>query len=111
MIEIERKRDEQKAEIAELTSQKKKLKNKIEVLASIHAKRDVQVRQDLAREQEIRANIEGDIKNFDDRQQFLNDEINSYKKIHDDLQVRYSAAQKERQQEKNVSFLFYFQSC
>ena len=62
----------------------------------------------MAREQEIRANIEGDIKNFDDRQQFLNDEINSYKKIHDDLQARYSTAQKERQQEKNVSkFNFY----
>ena len=46
MIEIEKKRDAQKDEIAELTSQKKKLKNKIDVLASIHAKRDVQVRQD-----------------------------------------------------------------
>ena len=66
--------------------------------------------KDLAREQEIRANIEGDIKNFDDRQQFLNDEINSYKKIHDDLQARYSTAQKERQQEKNVSeFNFYLE--
>ena len=48
--------------------------------------------------------LEGDIKSFDDRQAFLNDEIKSYQKIYDDLQTRHATAQKERQLEKNVRF-------
>merc|ERR1712106_499591 len=92
---------QRQADCDELTTTKKQVKMRLDVLSNIHAKRDVKVRQDLAREQEMRANLEGDIKSFDDRQAFLSDEIDSFKKIHDDIQSRYALAQKERQQEKN----------
>ena len=36
---------------------------------------DIKVRQDLAKEQELRNNIEGDIKTFADREKFLSDQI------------------------------------
>merc|ERR1712106_155753 len=101
MNEIEQRKQQRQADCDELTTTKKQVKMKLDVLSNIHAKRDVKVRQDLAREQEMRANLEGDIKSFDDRQAFLSDEIDSFKKIHDDLQSRYALAQKERQQEKN----------
>ena len=57
MAEIEKKRADQKAESEELANQKKQLKVKLDVLSNIHAKRDVKVRQDLAKEQELRANL------------------------------------------------------
>ena len=43
MAEIEQGRAARKSEMAELTSQKKQLKMKLDVLSNIHAKRDVKV--------------------------------------------------------------------
>lgn len=60
MTEIEQRKQQRQAECDEMTMAKKQLKMKLDVLSNIHAKRDVKVRQDLAREQEMRANLEGE---------------------------------------------------
>ena len=59
MNEIEQRKQQRQADCDELTTTKKQVKMKLDVLSNIHAKRDVKVRQDLAREQEMRANLEG----------------------------------------------------
>ena len=58
-----------------MNAEKKKITIKLDALRDFHAKRDIKVRQDLAKEQELRNNIEGDIKTFADREKFLNDQI------------------------------------
>ena len=75
MLEIESSRKDKRDQIFELTSEKKKITIKLDALRDFHAKRDIKVRQDLAKEQELRNNIEGDIKTFADREKFLNDQI------------------------------------
>ena len=64
MTEIEQRKQQRQAECDEMTMAKKQLKMKLDVLSNIHAKRDVKVRQDLAREQEMRANLEGEFRNI-----------------------------------------------
>ena len=75
MLEIESSRKDKRDQIFELTAEKKKITIKLDALRDFHAKRDIKVRQDLAKEQELRNNIEGDIKTFADREKFLNDQI------------------------------------
>ena len=75
MMEIESNSKDRKDQIIELKSEKKKITIKLDALRDFHAKRDIKVRQDLAKEQELRNNIEGDIKTFADREKFLNDQI------------------------------------
>ena len=75
MVEIESSRKDKRDQIFELTAEKKKITIKLDALRDFHAKRDIKVRQDLAKEQELRNNIEGDIKTFADREKFLNDQI------------------------------------
>ena len=75
MVEIETSRKDKRDQIFELTAEKKKITIKLDALRDFHAKRDIKVRQDLAKEQELRNNIEGDIKTFADREKFLNDQI------------------------------------
>ena len=57
----------------------------------------------MAKEQEMRNNLEGDIKSFEDREAFLNKEIEEYTKIHLELTGKNELAAKERQFESNVS--------
>ena len=75
MVEIESSRKDKRDQIFELNAEKKKITIKLDALRDFHAKRDIKVRQDLAKEQELRNNIEGDIKTFADREKFLNDQI------------------------------------
>ena len=84
MVEIESSRKDKRDQIFELNAEKKKITIKLDALRDFHAKRDIKVRQDLAKEQELRNNIEGDIKTFADREKFLNDQIEGrFKKIFD----------------------------
>ena len=75
MVEIESSRKDKRNQIFELNAEEKKITIKLDALRDFHAKRDIKVRQDLAKEQELRNNIEGDIKTFADREKFLNDQI------------------------------------
>ena len=75
MVEIESSRKDKRDQIFGLNAEKKKITIKLDALRDFHAKRDIKVRQDLAKEQELRNNIEGDIKTFADREKFLNDQI------------------------------------
>ena len=59
----------------------------------------------MAKEQELRNNIEGDIASFEDRQKFLQSEIDEYKNIYQDLLKKHESAARERQQERNVSIV------
>ena len=54
MLEIESSRKDKRDQIFELTSEKKKITIKLDALRDFHAKRDIKVRQDLAKEQELR---------------------------------------------------------
>ena len=84
MVEIESSRKDKRDQIFELNAEKKKITIKLDALRDFHAKRDIKVRQDLAKEQELRNNIEGDIKTFADREKFLNDQIEGmFKNIFD----------------------------
>ena len=54
MLEIESSRKDKRDQIFELTAEKKKITIKLDALRDFHAKRDIKVRQDLAKEQELR---------------------------------------------------------
>ena len=60
------------------------------------------VRQELAKEKELRAAIEADYATFKDRETFLNNELAEFKKTRADLTKRHEIASRERSQSINV---------
>ena len=90
MVEIESSRKDKRDQIFELNAEKKKITIKLDALRDFHAKRDIKVRQDLAKEQELRNNIEGDIKTFADREKFLNDQIEGKSNFYESTENKIS---------------------
>ncbi|CAG5088520.1 Oidioi.mRNA.OKI2018_I69.PAR.g11873.t1.cds [Oikopleura dioica] len=74
---------------------------KIGVIEDFFAKKDVKVRQELAKEKELRAAIESDYATFKDRETFLNNELAEFKKTRADLTKRHEIASRERSQTIN----------
>lgn len=60
------------------------------------------VRQELAKEKELRAAIEADYATFKDREAFLKKELEEFKKTRADLTKRHEIASRERSQTINV---------
>ena len=60
------------------------------------------VRQELAKEKELRAAIESEYATFKDRETFLKNELDAYKKTRADLTKRHEIASRERSQTINV---------
>jgi hypothetical protein len=62
------------------------------------------VRQELAKEKDLRAAIESEYATFKDRETFLKNELDAYKKTRADLTKRHEIASRERSQTVNVIF-------
>ncbi|CBY08721.1 unnamed protein product [Oikopleura dioica] len=88
-------------EIKSYEKQKKSLNMKIGVIQDFFAKKDVKVRQELAKEKELRSAIESEYATIKDRQTFLNNELEAYKKTRANLLKRHEIASRERTQSIN----------
>jgi DNA primase len=92
---------------------------KIGVIQDFFAKKDVKgsflqsnlglilnhlVRQELAKEKELRSAIESEYATFKDRETFLKNELDAYKKTRADLTKRHEINSRERSQTINVIF-------
>merc|ERR1712130_41672 len=64
-----------------LDKQKRSLKMQLDVLKEFYAQHDVKVRQELAKEKEIRSSMAGDLATFADREKFMKGEIEEYKRV------------------------------
>lgn len=86
-----------------LEKKKRQLTIQLDVLREFYAQHDVKVRQELAKEKELRSSIEGDLRSFADREQFMTTEIDEYKKMRKALLQKQDLATKERSQSINVN--------
>ena len=93
-----------KSESFRISSPKKKSKVQFLVKSSIYF--NPSVRQELAKEKELRAAIESEYATFKDREAFLNSELEAYKKTRADLTKRHEIASRERSQTVNVIYQF-----
>lgn len=66
------------------------------------------VRQELAKEKELRSAIETEYATIKDRETFLNNELEAYKKTRANLLKRHEIASRERSQSINVISHFIF---
>jgi len=93
----------------QLEKRKRQLSIQLDVLREFYAQHDMKVRQELAKEKELRSNIEGDLKTFADREQFMNREIDEYKTMRKELLQKRDAATIDRKQSVNVNNLELFE--
>ena len=88
-----------------LDKQKRSLKMQLDVLKEFYAQHDVKVRQELAKEKEIRSSMAGDLATFADREKFMKGEIEEYKRVRLELVKNQEEDRKNRTLMTNVSHL------
>ena len=77
----------------------------LDVLKEFYAQHDVKVRQELAKEKEIRSSMAGDLATFADREKFMKGEIEEYKRVRLELVKNQEEDRKNRTLMTNVSHL------
>jgi hypothetical protein len=89
-----------------LEKKKRQFTIQLDVLREFYAQKDIKVRQELAKEQELRSNLDGDLRNGAEREEYMLKEIKEYTQIKKELMKKQDIANKERSTNVNVRKIF-----
>lgn len=82
--------------LRQLEKKKRQFTIQLDVLREFYAQKDIKVRQELAKEQELRSNLDGDLRNGAEREEYMLKEIEEYTQIKKELMKKQDIANKER---------------